>query len=196
MRPRGERAGGQHTVEVRRTNKRNVNTQVAMVGRAVETQVDAEGHRCPGRVLSTAVEADLCEVPSQPRAMGFPQVEESICANLVCRLRLQLLKQLLRLLLRREPAHRGDGFAGLGWIGLLCGPDMGECVKRCVLVGRPKKQPVCMRPWERKGGRGRVESEKGFLAISGVGPDFASGIDEWMLSKHLQGGRVDACLGD
>ena len=50
---------GRHTVEVSRPDKGNVDAEVAVVGGAVETQVDAKGDRGPGRVLLAAVEADL-----------------------------------------------------------------------------------------------------------------------------------------
>jgi len=64
-----------------------VDTEVAMVGRAIKTQVDAQGHRSPCGILSTAVEADL---------VGL--------------LLLQFLEQLLRLLLGCQRTHRGSWY--------------------------------------------------------------------------------------
>ena len=49
----------QLTVEVGALDKRNVYTQVTVVGRAVQTKVDGERNRGPCRVLCAAVEADL-----------------------------------------------------------------------------------------------------------------------------------------
>lgn len=51
--------GGSRTVEVGRAHKGNVDAEVAVVGRAVEAQVDAERDRRPCRVLLAAVEANL-----------------------------------------------------------------------------------------------------------------------------------------
>lgn len=48
-----------HTVEVGRSHKGDMDTQVAMVGGTVEAQVDTERYRCPRRVLLTTVEANL-----------------------------------------------------------------------------------------------------------------------------------------
>lgn len=48
-----------HTVEVSRPHKGNVNAEVAVVGRAIEAEVDAKGDRGPCWVLLAAVEADL-----------------------------------------------------------------------------------------------------------------------------------------
>lgn len=96
-----------HTIEVRRPHKGNVNTEVTVVGGAVEAQVDAKGNGRPGRVLLSAVEADL---ESQWARVSFRDPEEIIAivvAHLVRWLRLQLLKDLERLLLGREGAHRG-----------------------------------------------------------------------------------------
>ena len=47
------------TVEVGALDEGNVHTQVAVVGRAVQAEVDGEGNRGPCRVLCAAVEADL-----------------------------------------------------------------------------------------------------------------------------------------
>lgn len=52
-------AGAGRTVKVRGADEGDVDTEVAVVGGAVEAQVDAEGNGCPGRVLCAAVEADL-----------------------------------------------------------------------------------------------------------------------------------------
>lgn len=47
------------TVEVGALDERDVHTQVAVVRRAVQTDVNGKGNRRPGRVLCAAVEADL-----------------------------------------------------------------------------------------------------------------------------------------
>lgn len=47
------------TVEVRRANEGDVDAEVAVVGRAVQAEVDAKGDRGPGRVLLVAVKAYL-----------------------------------------------------------------------------------------------------------------------------------------
>ena len=47
------------TVQVGAAHKGNVYAQVSVVRRAVETEIDGEGHARPGRVARTAVEADL-----------------------------------------------------------------------------------------------------------------------------------------
>jgi len=49
----------EHTIEISRPNKGNVDTEVAMVGRAVKAQVDGERDGGPCWVLLAAVEADL-----------------------------------------------------------------------------------------------------------------------------------------
>lgn len=43
-----------------------MDAEVAMVGRAVETEVDAEGDRSPGGILLAAVKADLEESQLAP----------------------------------------------------------------------------------------------------------------------------------
>ena len=47
------------TVEVGALDERNVHTEVTVVRRTVQTEVDGEGNRGPCRVLCAAVEADL-----------------------------------------------------------------------------------------------------------------------------------------
>lgn len=47
------------TVEICGADKGDVDTQIPMVGRAVEAQVDTERHRRPGGILRIAIEADL-----------------------------------------------------------------------------------------------------------------------------------------
>ena len=76
----------QLTVEVGALDEGNVHTQVAVVGRAVQAQVDAEGHAAPGRIFGAAIEADL---------VGF--------------LALQLLEDFVRLALGRQCGHRECG---------------------------------------------------------------------------------------
>lgn len=101
------------TVEVGRPDKGNVDAEVAMVGGAVETQVDAEGDRCPGGILLAAVEADLAGTESVRTVRTVIACYFGRCsvvagfACLVCLLRLELLKNLERLLLGRETAHLG-----------------------------------------------------------------------------------------
>lgn len=116
-----------------------------MVGRAVKTQVDAKGHRCPGRVLSTAVEADLCKVPSQPRAMGFARVKRTGARTLFAGFVFNFSNSFCDCCFDASPLIVATGlpnWAGLDWTGLQYGPDRGECVQWWVLVGRPKKQPT------------------------------------------------------
>jgi hypothetical protein len=48
-----------HTVEVGRAHKGDVDTQIAVIRRAIETQVDAKWYRCPGRIVLPAVKAYL-----------------------------------------------------------------------------------------------------------------------------------------
>jgi len=50
---------GMRTVEICGADKGDVDTQIPMVGRAVEAQVDTERHRRPGGILRIAIEADL-----------------------------------------------------------------------------------------------------------------------------------------
>ena len=97
-------AAGRRTVEIGRSHKGNVDTKVAMVGGTIEAKVDAEGNRCPGGILCAAVEADLSP---EELAWRVCTLQRSTC--LVRLLRLELLKDLLRLLLCRESRH-------LGWV--------------------------------------------------------------------------------
>ena len=53
------KAEEKRTVEVGGAHEGNVHAQVAVVGRAVETQVDAKGDGRPCGILLAAVEADL-----------------------------------------------------------------------------------------------------------------------------------------
>lgn len=48
-----------HTVKVGRSDEGDVDTEVSVVGRAVEAQIDAEWHRRPRRVLLSTVKAYL-----------------------------------------------------------------------------------------------------------------------------------------
>lgn len=50
---------GIHTIEIRRANKGDVDTEIAVVGGAIKAQIDTKRHRRPGRVLRIAVEAYL-----------------------------------------------------------------------------------------------------------------------------------------
>ena len=52
-------SGAQLTVQIGTSHKADMYAQVAVVGRAIQTQVDAEGHARPGGVFGAAVEADL-----------------------------------------------------------------------------------------------------------------------------------------
>lgn len=104
--------GGSRTVEVGRAHKGNVDAEVAVVGRAVEAQVDAERDRRPCRVLLAAVEADLQDASGvSSRLEGAVEGKGEGGADLVGGLRLELLKDLERLLLGREAAH-DDGIFG------------------------------------------------------------------------------------
>lgn len=69
-----------HTVEVCGTNEGDVNTQVSVIGRAVETKVDTERHRGPGRVLRVAIKAYLIE--SQKRVIKSGQVGGGVLRTL------------------------------------------------------------------------------------------------------------------
>lgn len=65
-----------HTIQVCRSHKGDVNTEVTVIGGAVQTQVDAERHRRPCGILLSAVKAYLgrqwhalvlvSQVPSRP----------------------------------------------------------------------------------------------------------------------------------
>ena len=84
-----------------------------MVGGTVKTQVDTQGDRRPRRVLLAAVKTYLVAMarqstsrPSGPRGR-VPLVN---APHLVCRLILQLLKDLVRLLLRRQGTHLERGY--------------------------------------------------------------------------------------
>lgn len=61
-----------HTVEVSRPNKGDVDTEVAMVGRAIEAEVDAKRNGGPCWVLLTAVEADLSRGKESVVSKPFP----------------------------------------------------------------------------------------------------------------------------
>lgn len=51
--------GGLHTVEIRGTDKGDMNPQVSMVGRTVQTQVNSQRNRRPRRILGATIETDL-----------------------------------------------------------------------------------------------------------------------------------------
>ena len=55
----GMRRVGLRTVKVGGANEGDVDTEVSVVGRAVQTEIDAKGNRRPGRVFGAAVETDL-----------------------------------------------------------------------------------------------------------------------------------------
>ena len=67
------------TIEVCGAHERDVDTEIAVDGGAVEAQVDAERHRRPCWVFGAAVEADLV-----PSALGKPLVggERTLLAGL------------------------------------------------------------------------------------------------------------------
>lgn len=50
---------GVRTIEVRGSNKGDVNTKVAVIRRAIKAKIDAERNRRPCWVVLSAVEADL-----------------------------------------------------------------------------------------------------------------------------------------
>ena len=141
---------------------------------------------------------------SQPEAMGFARVKRTGARTLFAGFVFNFSNSFCDCCFDASPLIVATGLpnrAGLDWTGLgfstgRIGANACSGSGGCWLVGPRSSLCVCD-PGSRKGDGGRVEGEKGFLAISGVGPDFASGIDEWMPSKHLQGGRVDtAYLGD
>lgn len=47
------------TIEVRGSNKGDVNTKVAVIGRTIKTEIDAKWNRSPCWVVLSTVEADL-----------------------------------------------------------------------------------------------------------------------------------------
>jgi hypothetical protein len=69
-------------VEVRRADKGDVDTKVAVVRRAVETQIDAKGDRSPGGVVLAAVEAGLVEQDLLAEA-GASVLSIQVSTNLV-----------------------------------------------------------------------------------------------------------------
>ena len=66
---------GKRTVKIGGSHKRYVNTQVSVIGRTIQTEVDAKGNRRPGWILGATIEADL--VLHVPLA--------SVCPRSVCR---------------------------------------------------------------------------------------------------------------
>jgi hypothetical protein len=55
----GMRKVGLRTVEVGGADEGDVNTEVSVMSRAIQTEIDAKGNRRPGGVFGAAVEADL-----------------------------------------------------------------------------------------------------------------------------------------
>jgi len=55
----GMRRVGLRTVEVGGANEGDVDTEVSVVGGAIQAEIDAKGNRRPSRVFGAAVEADL-----------------------------------------------------------------------------------------------------------------------------------------
>ena len=84
-----------------------MHAEVAVVGRAVEAQINAKGDRGPGGVVLAAVEAGLYGNREQGH-LGFERLFIRLRPYLVGLLGLQLLKDLERLLLRRKTTHLGD----------------------------------------------------------------------------------------
>jgi hypothetical protein len=102
---------GLRTIEVRGSHEGDVDTQVTVVGGAVQAEVDAKGHRRPSRVLGTAIEAKLDEDVSNPSYRSLA----SIAAYLIRRLRLELLEQLQGLLLGSKRSTHDGGQLALGF---------------------------------------------------------------------------------
>lgn len=69
-------------------------SQVAVVGRAVEAEVNSKWHRGPSGILSTAVEAYL---PRTLDEKARRSAEDRGGADLICGLRLELVEDFLRL---------------------------------------------------------------------------------------------------
>lgn len=94
------------TIKVGRADKGDVDTEITMIRGAVEAEIDTEGNRCPCWVLLATIEANLSSRFCQRywRSSGGSSQKGSAHrgTNLVCRLGLQLLEELLRLLLRGE----------------------------------------------------------------------------------------------
>ena len=80
----------EHTVEIGRPNKGDVDAQVPMVGGAVKTEVDTERYRRPCGVLLPAVKAYL-------QKSGYVAWTRDGEGYFVGRLRLEFLEDLLRL---------------------------------------------------------------------------------------------------
>lgn len=87
-----------------------MDTKVAVMGRAIEAKVDAEGDRRPGRVLGATVKAQLLVrrplVDNGHINRNTARRRRGVGAHLVCGLELQLLKDFLRL--RLGGTHAGQ----------------------------------------------------------------------------------------
>lgn len=93
-----------------------MNTQIAMVRRTIEAQVDTKRDRGPRRILLAAVEADLrrhSKVRICPNRTTSRRVAPDN-ANLIRLLRLELIEQLLRLLLGRKSSTHFEGGVATG----------------------------------------------------------------------------------
>jgi hypothetical protein len=55
----------EHTIKIGRAHKRDVHTEVSVVGGAIEAKVNAERNRRPGRVVLAAVKTYLRAVVHQ-----------------------------------------------------------------------------------------------------------------------------------
>ncbi len=67
-----------------------MHTQVAMLGRAIQTQINPKGHRSPGWILGAAVKTYL-----SPTSLSVHLARMRGITHLVCRLALELLKDLV-----------------------------------------------------------------------------------------------------
>lgn len=84
-----------HTVKVRGADEGDVDTQVTMVGRAVQAKVDTKGNRRPRRIFRAAIKADLWRIRSGH--VDWCGQAGRGNTHLVCGLQLEFLKDLLRL---------------------------------------------------------------------------------------------------
>lgn len=85
------------TIEVRRSNKGDMDPEVTVIRRTIEAEVDSEWHRSPGRILLPTVEAQLGKTRVSDCANLIRLACEGRYAYPVRWLRSQLLKDLLGL---------------------------------------------------------------------------------------------------
>lgn len=141
-----------HTVEVRGTHEGNVDTQVTMVGGAVQAEIDTERHRRPSGILRATIEAYLCSQTNCQR-IAAPQTQRGgvSFAHLVSGLEFEFLKDLLRL--RLGGTHDDK---------------RGRVKTRTKGKGPSRRQ-------EGEGGRKRIQNASGRANVVGIGLDPAAG---------------------